>query len=275
MSLLLLTCLASFQEDLGALVDRLGHDDPAARDEAAIRLVELGEKAWPPLRKRLETAGAEDGARIRGILESPYSGLDRKAAGAIRLQEERHAELIRLLQKKDGQGLHGSFHELQEDLEKELWGLIDKLPRYPGAARLILAAIDEVYLKVHDNGYHGWTWHHPYFNCSKAVALADRLIRDHPPAAEEALWTKLYCFRLRGLGEKDLQNYEIAAAKAQKAWRPDAAQARAAAKELAERFPKGPYAGRAADCLQLSDDALILPPIRGYAHPFSRGLKRD
>jgi len=274
--LALIVLLSTAQEDLGALIGRLSHDDPALRDEAVLRLEELGEKAWPSLRRELEKAGPEAAARIRGILESPYSGLDRKTAEAIRPLGRRHGELIGLLNNRDGEGaLHGSFHQLREDLEKELWGLLEKLPRLPVAGRMILTAIDEVYLKVHNNGYHGWLWHHPYFDCAKAVALSDRLIRDHPGFVEEALWTKLYCFRLRGLEESERPPYDTAAAKAQLLWKPDAARARAAAKELAEKFPKGPYAARAAEGLKASDDALILPAIRGYAHPFVRGEKRD
>ena len=273
--MLLLAILALFQEDPAALVGRLGHDDPALREEAAVRLVELGEKAWVALMSRLEKAPTDEAARIREILDSPYAGLERKAAEGFRGQERGHAELVRLLNSKGGQGLHGGFHELQEDREKELWGLLEKLPRCPGTARLILTSIDQVYLKFHANGYHGWLWHHPYFDCAKAVALCERLIRDYPAFLEEALWTKLYCYRLRGLDAAARPPYETAAAKAQLAWKADAAKARAAAKELVEKFPKGAYARRAADCLQLADDAILFPPSRGYAQPFSRGEKRD
>lgn len=269
--MLLLLAWLAIQEDLGLLIERLDHDDPALRDESALRLIELGERAAAPLRKKLESAGPESRARILHILESPYSGLDRKAAASVRDVERRHAELIRLLNEKNGEGIHGSYHRVREDLERELWGLLEKLPRYPGAARLLLTSIDDVYLKVHSNGYHGWTFHHPYFDCAKAVVLADRLLRDHPGSAEEALWTQLYCFRLRGLEKGDASGYVFDAVKAQLAWKPDPAKAREAGKNLLEKFPKGPYAIRVAEWLKAGDEDLILPRNRGYAHPFVRG----
>lgn len=192
--------------------------------------------------------------------------------GEIGPLERRHAELLTLLTEKKGGGLHGAYHEAREDLERELWDLLGKLPRHPAAARLLLASIDGVYLKFHANGYQGWTWHHPYFDCRKALALAERLLKEHPGSGEEALWTKLHCHRLRGLEPDEADGaYPSASVKAQSAWKADPAKAREAATELLARFPKGPYAARVKGWLLLRDEDLILPRNRGHAHPFIRG----
>ena len=46
---------------------------------------------------------------------------------------------------------------------------------------------------------HYGIWHWPYFDCAKAVKLAERLGADHPQYAEDALWTRIYCYRIKGL----------------------------------------------------------------------------
>lgn len=197
---------------------------------------------------------------------------DPKAVEAAGHLQQRHAELLRLLHERSGEGLHGPFHQRREDLERELWALLESLPRRPESARILLASIDGIYLKFYANGYHGWEWHHPYFDCRKAVILAERLLRDHPAQAEEALWTKLYCHRLRGLAADEAAGgYQTASVLAMRAWKADAAKARETAKELLEKFQKGPYAARVTEWLKLGDEELILPKNHGYAHPFARG----
>jgi hypothetical protein len=182
--------------------------------------------------------------------------------------ESQCKQLLADLTAKDGtRGFHGPFHNLKEDKERELWNLLARAPRYPGAPKMLLRAIDDVYLRYHENMYHGWIWHCPYFDCKKAVELSDRLLAQYPDFTEEALWTKLYCYRIKGLDgnrypyDSDFKMY--ATVKAQTQWESDGDKVRALCRELQEKFPKGKYAKRIPELLEMKDIEVTLPDSWG------------
>ncbi len=246
----LLLCL---WQDPATLIDQLGDSDPAMREEATFRLLELGEKAVEPLTKALARAEGEARTRIQAILDSPYRGLDRKTAALVKEDEVKFDDLLKRLTSKDAEGMHGVFHRVDDEAQKQLWALLKEVPAYRGGARLLLAAIDRVYLAYHENGYHGWIWHRPYFDCAKAVALAERLEKEHPSQAEEALWTRLYCYRMRALPKGRASGYKYSGELAQIEWKADAAKVRAIGEEMLKRFPEGKYAKRVAELLKRDD----------------------
>lgn len=138
---------------------------------------------------------------------------------------------------------------------------------FRGGPNLLLRAIDSVYLRYHDNAYHGWIWHWPYFDCGKAVELAERLRTVYPQAAEESLWTKIYCYRIQGLnGTKDVDSDEsrkYASIAAQVRWKADPERVRALCRELIESYPRGKYAARASELLEQKDLLVELPTSWG------------
>ena len=175
----------------------------------------------------------------------------------VRHRELRFARLLDDLTALDGCGdHHGCYHILKENQELELWSLLEKLPVYPGEANLLLAAIDDVYLGYHWNGYWGYDWHWPYFNCAKAIQLAERLAKNHPESAEEALWTLIYCYRVGELG--DDESSDTTAGKAQSEWKGSAAKARSLCGELIQRYPTGRHAPQAQRLLGLAESEFML-----------------
>ena len=182
--------------------------------------------------------------------------------------ERRFGDLMRLLTAVDGwDARHGRFHRIKEDKERELWALLDQLPSWPGAPRLILSTIDDVYLGYHGNGHWGWSWYWPYFSCPKTLILSERLVRDYPGFVEEALWTKIYCYRIRGLGEDGFDNTEKSEAmKAHHEWRSDPEKVRDLCRELITGFPEGKYTDRARKLLKMQNLGISLPyhPVAGH-----------
>ena len=261
MKILLLMAVAIACDDVDDLVRKLDHDDPDMRVEARDRLIEIGPAVTARLNAVLPKAQGEVRQRIQEILDSPYTGLSPKAIASIRPLEKRADELFKTLTVEDGAGGHGSYHESKPSDVKELELLLSKLPTYRGAARILLRAIDDVYLRFHSNGYHGWSWHYPYFDCVKAMKLADRLLKDHPESAEEALWTKVFCYRIGGPDEKRYPEVP------QAGWRADAEKARVFARELIERFPGGKYKKRAAALLEEKEILIGLPTSPGGGDP--------
>jgi len=187
-----------------------------------------------------------------------YDGLTAAQGEQVRIQERRYAFLLDQLTAVDGMGSnHGKYHQTKPEREAELWKLLSELPNYPAASRLVLAAIDDVYLGFHANGWWGYWWHWPYLDCAKAVALADRLASRYPEFREEALWTKIYCYRVQGWAEF----VELPGSTPQETWKSDERRARALCDELLKAFPDGKYAARAKGLL--AEKALLLQ-LPGY-----------
>jgi hypothetical protein len=120
----------------------------------------------------------------------------------------------------------------------------------------LLAAIDDVYLGYHWNGYWGYDWHWPYFNCFKAGELAHRLASRHPEAREEALWTLIYCYRVSGMTERD--STDTPAGKEQEKWTGSLEQARMLCRELLKDYPQGRHAEHARQLLGKTDVELSI-----------------
>ena len=145
------------------------------------------------------------------------------------------------------------------------------MPRYPGASKIFLLAVDRVYLQYHQNLYHGWIWHWPYFDCSKAVKLADRAMEADPDAAEEALWTKIFCYRVRGL-DGNVYPYnssckEYPTVRAQVRWKSDPEQVRRFCREIQTRFPTGKHTDGVAELIEMKEVELTLPDSWGAPVP--------
>ena len=191
-----------------------------------------------------------------------YAGLNAGDMHRVRHKELRFAQLLDSLTAVDGcSDLHGCFHIQKDEQEAKLWILLEKLPNYPGKANLLLAAIDDVYLGYHWNGYRGYDWHWPYFNCLKAVTLAERLAVHHPDLEAETLWILIYCYRVLGL--KEAKGYEgqggdSNAARAQMEWKFSPAKVRELCKTSLEKFPNSPYVDRLKRLLTLDDDHLSI-----------------
>jgi hypothetical protein len=191
-----------------------------------------------------------------------YEGLTAAQEQQVRIQERRFASLLDQLTAMDGMGSdHGKYHQTKPEREAELWALLGELPNYPGAPRLVLAAIDDVYLGFHGNGWWGYGWHWPYLDCAKAVALADRLAALDSEFREEALWTKIYCYRVQGWAEF----VELPGPTAQEKWKSDERRARALCDELLKWFPEGKYASRVKALMAEKKLLLQLPgyPVMG------------
>jgi hypothetical protein len=241
------------------LIRKLGNDDAAVREDATERLIEFGDRAEPLLRAELKTAGDEVRLRLQLILSSPYWGLDRETARKTSATVRRCDEHLAALTATNGKGRHGPFHDTDDKREREFLALLGTLPRFRGGGPLLLKAIDQVYLNFHANGYHGWLWHCPYVDCTKALMLADRLEREYPDFTEDAIFTRIYCYRVRGLDKGEEDPEASAAARAQLAWKADPERARTLCRELLEKYPKGRYATLAAELLGRKD-LLIIPP---------------
>ena len=214
--------------------------------------------------------GDRDNERWRAALQhypGRYSGLDATQVGDVKKLEARFREIMDALTAIDSPGgHHGASHETKPDREQELWTLLGRIPQYPAASRLILAAIVDVYLGFHGNGWWGYWWHWPYLDCAKAVTLADRLIENHPGMEEEALWTKIYCYRVLGWGGSERNGRSGPRGnEAQYNWKPDPKRVRALCEQLQVSHPKGRYAAPAAALLKLPDLVLDLPgyPVAG------------
>jgi hypothetical protein len=191
--------------------------------------------------------------------EGRYAGLTQEQVHDVRRAEVRFAGLLDTLTAVDGCGdEHGCYHITKNDKEKELWSLLQSLPPHPGEARLLLSAIDDVYLGYHWNGFWGNAWHWPYLSCVKAVALAERLMDRHPDQGEEALWTMVYCHRVMGWLEFDSGSggVESDASTEQRFWVSSPDKARALCNELLRRFPMGRHANHAKRLLELEDAKL-------------------
>jgi len=200
-----------------------------------------------------------------------YLGLKDVEIHWIRHRESRFAQLMNDLTAVDGcSDVHGCYHILKESREQELWTLLETLPNYPGEANLLLAAIDDVYLGYHWNGYWGYDWHWPYFNCAKAVQLAERLAKNHPELGEEALWTLIYCHRVGEMRADE--STDTAAGKAQSEWKGSEEKVRSLFVELAQRYPRGRQVSQASRLLELPFSELMLnrprQPVFG-SRPYS------
>jgi hypothetical protein len=188
--------------------------------------------------------------------EGRYAGLTAEQVRDVRRAEVQFTGLLESLTAVDGCGdEHGCYHVTKNDKEKELWSLLHSLPRHPGEARLLLSAIDDVYLGYHWNGFWGNAWHWPYLSCVKAVDLAERLMERHPDQTEEALWTMAYCYRVMGWLEFDSGSggVESDASTEQRFWKSSPGKARARCNELIRRFPAGRHASHAKRLLELED----------------------
>lgn len=195
-----------------------------------------------------------------------YRGLSKVEVQTVKTLEERYRTVMDALTVVDGMGGdHGRYHRTKPEREQELQAILKELPTYPAAPRLILAALDDVYLGHHNNGWWGYWWHWPYFDCAKAIALADRLTALAPELEEEALWTKFYCYRVKGWAEDP--RYE--GREPQERWTSDADQARKVGAELLTKHPGGKYAARVTALLGGKDLVLTLPgyPVMGRTRP--------
>lgn len=197
-----------------------------------------------------------------------YEEFEKEAIPEVKELERTYGRLLTLLTTDNAfGGPHGSAHKPDDRLEHEFWALLKKLATYHGSGRMILAAIDEVYLGYRDSGNWGWWWQWPYFNCFKATLLGDRLEKDFPDLAEEGLWTKIYCSRVNGLAtskygeEPRLIDFE--AMEAQYFWKADPERVKALCQELLKRFPVGKYSARARDLMSLDGVTLTLTGTPG------------
>ena len=199
-----------------------------------------------------------------------YDGLEGDGITDAKEKERQFAVLMKGLSRYNRHDLpHDPAHEPDDTLEHRLWALLRDMPNYPGSGRVILAAIDQIYLGYRENGNWGWWWHCPYFNCFKATLLAERLSVWHRDLAQEALWTRIYCYRVNGLG-KPVYNFgeypwdvDYESMQLQHFWRSDPAKVKALCEELLQRFPNGKYAGRAKVIHELKDVTLTIPGREG------------
>jgi hypothetical protein len=140
----------------------------------------------------------------------------------------------------DGKGVHGEFHKIKVDEEREFWKIVSALPVADGGDHLLAAAIDRVYTRYDANFYHGPMWHWPYLNSRRTVQVANKLLKEYPRSAltELTLWLEAFALRCPPLEQvPDFDN-----SREQKEWKPDAEAARTIYREITERFPKGRYA---------------------------------
>jgi hypothetical protein len=213
----------------------------------------------PRVRAAIEDfPGRYEGLETEGILEA--QAMERDFAGLMK----------RLSRDNDRGGPHGAAHRVNDALEHELWALLKRFANYPGSGRMILAAVDEIYLGYRSNGNWGWWWHWPYLNCFKAMLLAERLEVSHPALAEEALWTRIYCHRVNGLrGTKNGESLESEAMESQYFWTADPIKVKALCESYLERHPKGKYLARVRNLLEMKDVTLTLPghPVGGMVEP--------
>ncbi len=185
--------------------------------------------------------------------------------GEIRRLERSLPHALARLTVINGTGGHGGFHRTDLALEGRLWSMVRALPVWDGGGARLIETIDRVYLAYHGNAYHGWTWHYPYFDCFKAVALASKARREYrdPAVREAALWRQAYCYRVRGLdgGEypyrEYLERYPSVAAQAR--WHSDLDRARELLAELVERFPGGAYRAHAQALLDFGFAEIAAP----------------
>lgn len=156
----------------------------------------------------------------------------------------RAAELLASLSAADGKGVHGSYHQIKADAERELWKLVSALPASVGGDHVLAAAIERVYTRYDANYYHGTIWHWPYLDSKRAVTLADKLLKDFPRSAlaEHALWLKAFALRCAPVEPHDDYAAAFDTYREQMLWKPDPEAARQVYRDLAARFPRGRYA---------------------------------
>ena len=218
-----------------------------------------------------ESFGDRENERWRYALRSDarLAGLDKARRADVKAWEERYRLLMDALTAEDGHGGdHGLHHRTKPEREAELWTHLKSLPAYRAAPAILLASIDDVYLGYHGNGWWGVWWHWPYLNCTRAEELADRLARDHPAFEEEALWTRIYCSRVKGWSESERTGGYPSpdpSAPSQDRWTSDAAKVTALCQELQRKYPNGKYASMAAALLSGKQLLLELPghPVWG------------
>ncbi len=179
----------------------------------------------------------------------------------------------------NGSSFHGPFHRADERLERKLWKVVGTLKTYDNGGRRLLEAIDRVYLAYHDNGYSGWSWHYPYLDCFKAVALAGKLRREYedPTLREEALWREAYCYRFRGIDEtRSIDGTKPSATlRAQAGWRSDLGRTRELLEQIVDRFPTGAHAAEAAAYLRFGIAEIEKPGGFPTFETWTRLLLRD
>ena len=212
--------------------------------------------------------------RIRKALEDfpgRYEDLEPEGIPEAQKMEREFATLMKkLTSDNELGGPHGAAHRINDELEHEFWALLKRLADYPGSGRMIIAALDVIYLGYRRNGNWGWWWHWPYFNCFKASLLLERLERAHPSLAEEALWTRIYIHRVNGLrGSKEGELLKSEAMEAQYFWTADPVNVKALSESYLERYSKGKYAARVRKLLEMKDVTLTLPghPVAGMVDP--------
>jgi hypothetical protein len=197
-----------------------------------------------------------------------YASLTREQKKAVQALEIRYGELLDALTAVDGMGGdHGRYHVTKPETERGLWQLLKNLPRYPAAPRMIMAALDDVYLGYHANGWWGPWWHWPYFHCEKASELAVRMAKDYPELEEEALWTRIYCHRIQNWS--DIDSRRASERGAESPWKADPDQLRILGAQLLQKFPDGKYAARVKQLFASENPMLTLPgyPVMGRTPP--------
>lgn len=103
------------------------------------------------------------------------------------------------LTSKENPGAEGSYHERDDDLENHFFRRLIELPHHSETPRILLAAIDRMYLSCTRN----WQKQRltgDYFNCFRVIELSDKIIDEYPGTnfVEDALWFKARCYHYRG-----------------------------------------------------------------------------
>ncbi len=180
------------------------------------------------------------------------------------------AQFLEALTAQDGRGVHGRFHVIAPDEEREFWRVVSQLPVREGGDHLLAAAIERVYTRYDANFYHGTIWHWPYLNSRKAVQLAEKFLREYPrsPLTEHVLWLQAFALRCPPMTPDDAYKQTYENYREQMAWKPDFDLARGVYREIARRFPQGRH-GPASRLLQ-DVMVLVLFPATGPDEPDPR-----
>ncbi len=196
---------------------------------------------------------------VRPAPARPAEGLDPVRSMIARLQEF-DAE----------QPGHGRFHRIDNALQNRLWDALAALPPGPGVDEVLLEAVDRVWTRYDANYLQGVVFHWPYLDSSRAIALCDRLLEQHPrsPHAEQALWLKAFAQRAPALEPWPDLEMSSGCYGRQVKWKPDLDGARETLARLVADFPGSPR-GRAARSL-LEGGVFPVPLPKGPREPDPR-----